>query len=270
MKASGALTTPSHSALKQALRPYWYRVLNAWRAAKSAAAGLAFDLFKRRATIDGLVFEVPRAVTDLAFRSRFLFNSHERDERTAVCQYLPADCTVLELGAGLGVVSCVINSRLHNRARHVAVEANPHLIDTIHINRDRNGMQFGVEHCVVTASGVGTFYLAPSISNSSRVDRGRAAITVPAISLTQLESKYAMRFDALVCDIEGGEQEFFADNPEFVARCRAVLIQFHPKLIGVGACDACRAALREGGLALVGTFGTNEAWVRARFTPQRA
>jgi FkbM family methyltransferase len=151
---------------------------------------------------------------------------------------------------------------LRDRRRHVAVEANPQLIDTIKDNRDRNSLAFAVEHGVVSNSNDGTFYLAPSISHGSRVDRGLSPIRVPTFSLADLERKYGWSFDAMVCDIEGGESEFFADNPGFSARCKAIVIQFHAKLIGEAACEACRKLLRESGLIQVGVYGTNEAWVR--------
>jgi FkbM family methyltransferase len=248
--------------VKNALRPYWYRLKNGWRHAKSSGRGLLFDLFNCEYRSDGMVFEVPREVTDLAFRSRFFSDSHERDEREGVRRHLPMDATVLELGAGLGVVSCLINSRMQDRKRHVAVEANPQLIETVRRNRDRNGLGFAIEHGVVAKSSNGTFFLAPSISNSSRVDRGRPGITVPTMTVADLEQKHDLRFDALVCDIEGGEAEFFADNPDFPARCRAIIIQFHPKMIGAEACDACRAMFGAAGLRQAGVFGSNEAWVR--------
>lgn len=250
------------SRIKDLLRPWWYRYRRFGRSLRAEMGGLAFDIVSRHYRTDGMSFQIPRDLTSREFRSRFFFDSHERDERDVIRGRLPEDATVLELGGGLGVVSCTVNSCLRDRERHVVVEANPELFGVLGENRDRNGAGFAIENCLVDDSGDGTFIIADSIAHSGTSYVNGKKIKVPTKSLAQIEARHNLQFDVLVSDIEGGEVTFFRQNPAFFARCRAVFIQFHEKRVGREACGECRAMLRDAGLTLVSCLGSNEAWLR--------
>src|SRR5689334_17446832 len=74
--------------------------------------GLIFDLRGGRFKANGCVFVIPKDITRRAFRSCFLTNAYEIDERNLVQKFVRADDSVLELGACLGVVSCITNKIL--------------------------------------------------------------------------------------------------------------------------------------------------------------
>jgi FkbM family methyltransferase len=63
-------------------------------------------------------------------------------ERHAVIQCIGPEHPVVELGAGIGVMSCVTNAVLHNPVRYVVVEANPRAIPTLRQNQDSNCCKF--------------------------------------------------------------------------------------------------------------------------------
>jgi hypothetical protein len=111
------------------------RVVNL--AAKYAAGGY-FDLWCKRYRTEGLSFEIPREQTTRAMRGRFAFDTYELPERELIRKYLPSNARVLELGGGIGVVSCLTNSLLRDKHAHVVVEANPLLIPFLESNRDLN------------------------------------------------------------------------------------------------------------------------------------
>ena len=244
------------------MRDAWYRValLRFW---KQYMAGLRFDLFVRVYRTEGLRFMIPRELTSRTHRARFLHDTHERDERELVRRHVRADATVLELGACLGVVSCVINRLLGDPRKQVSVEANPQLIPTLESNRDINGCRFGIENCLIKETSDGSFYVNDCFVMGSADDRRGEKILVPIDTVEALERKHALSFDTLFMDIQGGEHEFFRENAGLLARCKTVIYEGHPHIIGRAKCDECREMLTAAGLTLVERLGLVEAWAKA-------
>src|SRR6266705_4550319 len=123
--------------------------------------GLIFDLKGGRFHADGCVFSIPKDATTRAFRACFLTDKYEREERELIQKWLRQDDSVIELGACLGIVSCVTNKLLADKSRHVVVEGNPFCIPALHRNRELNQCGFLVENCAVSTRRDATFYLHP-------------------------------------------------------------------------------------------------------------
>ncbi len=109
--------------------------------------GVWFDLTGGRFRADGCEYVIPKDITSRAYRSCFLDGSYEAEERELIRTYLRPTDTVLELGACLGIVSCMTNKILADKSRHVVVEGNPFCIPSLHRNRDINKAGFLVENC---------------------------------------------------------------------------------------------------------------------------
>src|SRR5262245_30697328 len=105
---------------------------------KLLLSGIWATYVKKDYELDGLSFVIPQEMTDFKFRGRFVRGSYEKEERRHLKKYIDADATVLELGACLGVVSCLTNVLLTDPRKHVVVEANPLLISWIERNRELN------------------------------------------------------------------------------------------------------------------------------------
>lgn len=240
---------------------YWLRRIRFWR---QWWLGLVFDVFHGEYCTEGMRFQVPKWLMRRAHRARFLLDTHERDERDLVKRWLPADAVVLELGACLGVVSCVINRRLTVPAHHVAVEPNPQLQAVLLANRDTNGCAFGISDALVSRSSDGTFYLSEAIVMSSADQATGKPIQVPVTTVEVLEEKYSLRFNAIFMDIQGGELGFMRENPALLARCQCIILEFHPHIIGELACTECRTLMLAAGLAMVEKRGIVEAWACRR------
>ncbi len=248
--------------LWRGLRSAWYSAQEL-RFARYYVDGLLFDLLDKEYRTDGLVFHIPKEATRLAHRARFRRDTHERDERDMAKRHIHPDAVVLELGACLGVVSCVINRLLTDRRNQVAVEASPLLIDTLERNRDQNGCGFIVEQALVSRSSDGTFYLSDCFVMSSGDVPDGIRIQVPVTTVEQLEAKHGRRFDTVFMDIQGGEYGFFCENAALLSRLRTVILELHPHLIGEKRCQKCRDMLAMAGLVKVESLGLVEAWARA-------
>jgi FkbM family methyltransferase len=244
------------------LRRAWYGV-KALRFAGQYRDGLLFDLFRRDYATEGMVFTIPRSLTRRAHRARFWRDTHEREERALVKQHLPSDACVLELGACMGVVSGVINRRLSFPERHVAVEANPHLIAVLEGNRARNRLSFTIHSGLISRTSDGVFFLSDCFVMSSGDQAVGERVTVPVMTVDDLEAGLGRQFDAVFMDIQGGEEAFLWENPQLLRRCRCVILELHPHIIGSARCQHCRDMLAESGLTLKAGSGLVEVWARS-------
>jgi len=104
--------------------------------------------------------------------------------------------------------------------------------------------------------------LNDAIVKSSANERTDQSLSVPVCTVEALEAELGMTFDAVFMDIQGAEREFLGENPTLLSRCRSVILEFHPHIIGAAACEECRRMLRAAGLQLAEKRGLVEAWQR--------
>lgn len=224
--------------------------------------GWIFDLMGGRFRADGCTFTVPKDVTSRSYRSCFLWNTYEREERELVRKLIQPGDRVLELGACLGVVSCVTNRLLADPSAHVVVEGNPFCIATIQRNRKLNGAGFLIEHCAVSTQSEVTFYLHPVYIVGGTAQRiTNRPVRVPGKSLRQLEREHGP-FNALIMDIEGSELEVFEASADLLSSFRIIIVELHSWAIGESGVERCREILRECGLHPTAQAGITEAWQR--------
>jgi len=211
----------------------------------------------------GLRFTIPRDLTTLVYRARLLWHGREVPERTLCTRHIPRDATILELGGCIGFISCIVNRHLSAPSRHVVIEAHPALIPYLHANRDANAARFAIHHAVIGRESIAAFFLRdPYALGSSMVRRSGREISVPALTVDAVQAAHGWRFDTLICDIEGGEADFFNDNKVLTEKLRAVVLEFHPHIIGERRCQEIRALLTAAGLARKEVIGDVEAWAR--------
>ena len=224
--------------------------------------GLIFDLFVRRFRADGCIFEIPRTLTSIGYRSCFLKGNYESEERELIKSFIRPSDSVLEFGACLGIVSCVTNKILADKFRHVVVEGNPFCIPAIHRNRELNQCGFLVENCAVSNEHEVTFYLHPVyVVGGTTQRKSSRPVRVPARALSDFESRYGP-FTTLVMDIEGAELEIFEASQKFLDHYRVVIVELHEWAIGAEKVEACREILRRAGLKFQQRAGITEAWQR--------
>jgi FkbM family methyltransferase len=225
--------------------------------------GLIFDLRGGRFSADGCTFVIPKDLTSRAYRACFLRGDYEEEERGLIKQFVRSEDRVLELGACLGIVSCVTNRLLADRSAHVVVEGNPMLIPAIHRNRKLNDCGFLVENCAASTDRDVTFYLHPVyVVGGSTQRESNLPVRVPGRTIAELVERYGP-FSVLIIDVEGSEHDLFANNPSTLHSFRLVIAELHPWAIGEGQVHACRQMLESAGFKKVGACGLTEAWQRA-------
>ncbi len=160
-------------------------------------------------------------------------NRYEKGECEAVKRLVRAGDRVLELGAGIGLISSIA-ARVTGVERVVSVEANPELIEIIEETHRINGIS-NVEllNGVVTQASCAQhdFYLRKDFWGSSMEPDSRnyeSIASVPGMGLNDLLNE--VRPTVLIADIEGAELEVF--DTSALEGVRIAIIELHPKVYG--------------------------------------
>lgn len=195
---------------------------------KMFLGGVYFTHSKKVYKHNNLVIHVPFDQTDYIFRGRFFFNSYEEEEVRHLAKHLQPDAKVLELGACLGYVSCLTNTLLNDKSKHVVLEANPNLIPSIELNKKENKCSFHVENMVISKSDANDFYMHKLIVGGSSKRKTGNKITVKGIDFNTLILKYGFNFDTLIMDIEGGELDLLRNFQDDISRFKKIFVELHP------------------------------------------
>jgi FkbM family methyltransferase len=159
---------------------------------------------------------------------------YENKEIWMVEEYLDPELPVVELGGGLGVVSCVINRLLARPEHHIVVEANPYLIELLEENKKRNGSQFEIVPRAIGYSAQMIIHCSnrnPCLGNSFQ--QHDKQVNVKTTALRNLITKYDFRELSLVSDIEGAEAALFTNEIELLAeRVKLLIFEAHPEYVG--------------------------------------
>lgn len=184
----------------------------------------------------GVSLDLSNPYIDRNLRLRFLHDNHEWEEAELVDTHLPPSLDTIELGAGIGFLSCYIDARLEPEATQLAVEAHDGLIPTLRGNKDRNDGDFKMVHGAYSPAAdevkfhVDRDFRSGSLVRHADADNRVETITIDATDVQQLASEYGLSEFALVVDIEGGEYELLAAELEFLAAyCRLLVVEFHDR-----------------------------------------
>ncbi len=203
-------------------------------------------------------FRIDSPLISDPLKSRLLYGRYERTERELLRRHLNPSLPVVELGGGMGVVSCLVNARLENPRHHVVVEANPRMLPLIRSNRELNGAQFELLHGAIAYGAERVSLKADDDLLSSQVaDLG--AEHVPTLTLQSVIERFGFDRCTLVCDIEGSEIELVArEIATLRSRVAMIVIEEHPEY-----CDAESRSAMFGELAAAG-FATLDTLRKVR------
>lgn len=228
----------------------------------SVLRGLLFIAKGCRYETDGCRFIVPRKLISLPMLAQYHSDVYEEHERALVREHVRPDDKVLELGGCIGVVACVTERLLTDKAAtHVVVEANPNLIPWLLKNLSRNDAQSIVEFCAIAEGNVIAFNLNDRIDKGSLFEKGSNTVSVPCRTIMDLEQKYG-EFNTLVMDIQGAEIEVLKIAGDLLNHYRLLVIEWHEYITGAESIESSKAMLTRYGFTLSKQIGPVEAWER--------
>ena len=187
-------------------------------------------------------------------------NVFEVDEQILAKQYIEKDFIVLELGARYGTVSYAINSNLAAKTNHVAVEPDPTVWDALEHNLRVNNCQTHVVHGFISREKLGLVLAGYSGYGSTFTKDGDGVFYPECFTLEDIETKYNLKFNALVADCEGGLEIFLNENPKLYTDLKFIMFEAdYPD-----KCDynKIRARLAENGFQEVEVHGIQNVWKR--------
>jgi FkbM family methyltransferase len=164
--------------------------------------------------------------------------AYARDELRLIRMVLSPDDVVLEIGAGLGVISAYCAMQLGSD-RVFAFEANPDLEPCIRETYTLNRVEPTLEMCAVRASaGRVTLYRTKRLFSSSGLPNAEP-IEVPGKALSYIVEK--IRPTLLIVDAEGAEGELFDRAP--LPGVSKIVMELHERVIGKDKAGKVRSAL---------------------------
>ena len=191
-----------------------------------------------------------------------LRGTYESDECELLAGILEPDDTILEVGAGLGVISTLCARRVGSE-RVFAYEANPDLERRIRETWALNGVRPTLTVCAIGAEkGEIVFYRDAHLWSSSVIPStpDMRPVRVPQRSLSS-EAAHA-RPTLLIVDAEGAERDLF--RGAVLPSVTRIVVELHQRLIGREGVERVRADLAGLGFVEDATLSRGEQLVLRR------
>lgn len=199
-----------------------------WRLLYAAKAELLNDY---TISIHGVTIDLATDALSAPMRRKLRTRRYEAVETEFIRSYLDASRPTIDLGAGIGYTTCLVDEHTDEGVGVVGVEANGRLMPVIERTRQLNDAEFDVVHAAYSADGdTIDLQLTDKYWGTSRYgEDDNAKITVPASSLEELleQTTISTPFQ-LVADIEGSEAELIENEANLLQTgCSRVIMEFH-------------------------------------------
>jgi FkbM family methyltransferase len=196
---------------KTVIRKYYY-----WRAPSVA-------------NLNGVDLVLTDPVINEAMQAEIARGQYEQEEVKLADTYIKRDMDIVELGAGIGFVSCYIDTTTDADHSHIAVEANKDLLSLVEDHRNYNRCEFELVHAAYSTQE-GSVYLSVdgSFWNGSLYRKGDTLGPIGTTTIRQLVDRFDLSDIALIVDIEGAEADLLQNEMDVLEEhCQLLIIEFH-------------------------------------------
>lgn len=204
-------------------------------------------VWPRSVMIDDVPFRVQKEPYTVGTKKLLAFGTdkYEAEERLLVKRFVTPGMSVLELGTSIGVLSSIIAERIGPSGNPISVEASSEIgeYSKSWIEREYPWVQ------VVIGAGLPVWDSTPLLLSVGGFDGSRGSlggavmfrksdenIPVSPVSpagkiwdISQLSEKSPVPFEALIVDIEGGEEEIAGVTLSFPKSLQWVMVELHPE-----------------------------------------
>lgn len=199
---------------------------------------LLFDLkskFLHKSVVDlnGVFICINDDIFTSTMRRRLWEGRYEIAEANLIESHLNKNLPAIDLGAGIGYTTCLLDQNIIDSTSVVAVEANNKLIPALNQTKYLNNANYEVVHSAYHYKKENIdFYVAQNFWSSSQHNRdgkNQKKVSVPAISLEDLLETLDLNSPVqLVVDIEGAEHDLLHYELDTVKEnCELLIIEFH-------------------------------------------
>ena len=226
-------------------------------------------VFGDRIPFYGCIIDVGHARMSPGTKASIFFRLYERAEATFVRRYLPSGTDVIELGAGIGVVTTQV---CRNAGRVISVEADRDLFGLLERTTAENCPgHVDVVNAAVAYNRVSdplvrfvkdSYHLGGRLAAPEQLAIDSAE--VPCVTLKSLLELYDIGEFCLVSDIEGAEAGIFLEDEVSLAHCTWMIIELHPTTFRGTRYDvpALSELIEACGFTEVDRYGANFVFVR--------
>ena len=201
---------------------------------------------------------------------------YETDERRLVQDFVHPGDRVLEVGASSGIISSFLWRQVGLGGRVISVEGNGQLKGFFGQVLKANGFNGewieAVAYPVWSADVPAAFRakhftlsentLSSSVAAQSVESERTSAIGPEVLSLRQIAERTGCSPNVLVADVEGAEAVWCDTSPLLPGTIRTVIVEIHPRLIGMSAAGSAVQALVDEGFQVSGISGACFAMTR--------
>ena len=217
------------------------------------------ERFGNMARVDGVTIHLDNRLLPPFFKGTIIAGIYEKGERQIIQKYLPNGEPVIELGASIGVVSCVVNRKLISPGQHVVVEASSELIPTLTKNRDINGCQFTIIEAAIAYGSDSVTFFSNGLSLVGSIYGEGHTMEVPAKTLQSIAEEAGFRHFTLICDIEGSEIGLLEHEMDFIREhVGVILMETHDETpYGDDGVKLVLEKLADNGFEMIDSIRTN-------------
>lgn len=183
----------------------------------------------KRLNYNGVRFDLSFEVISTEIREAIAEEWYEAHEARLIEEYLPPATDVIELGAGIGYVSCVIDSVVADERTQIAVEPNPAVIPVLKRTKQLNKADYTIyEYAYASTTNSVALTLTDAFWTATTHTDQRDVGSIQAVSLETICEQQDLTTFSLIVDIEGAEYELFCTElPLLEKRCRLLIVEYH-------------------------------------------
>jgi FkbM family methyltransferase len=213
----------------------------------------------KRLRIDGVLIDTRADVTPRSIRTALFKGTYEAPERQLVGALIEPTDRVLEIGAGIGMVS-LLCAKICGPENVLSYEANGTVEPIIRNNYALNGWSPNLRMKAITTDGSDvTFYVDSNVISSSLLDRKKGGpVTVRSDSLKEAIADFSP--SVIVMDVEGAEIDLLKKTS--LDDVSKIIVELHPHIVGEAAVDSLRDHLRRQGFDEVRYLHKTACYVR--------
>lgn len=207
-------------------------------------------------SVDGIRVCADPSVVSKGIQKALYREDYELSERILISKALVPGDRVLEIGAGIGLVS-LICARICGPGAVLSYEPNSRAAEAIRLNFRLNGIEPNLRVRAVTSSGgVTNLFINENIFSSSLFQRDSASVArVEADSISCVLGEFEP--NVIVMDAEGIETELLPQVAN--SAVRKVIVELHPHIVGENAISSVLGSLASGGFMIKEKLG-KVAW----------
>lgn len=184
-------------------------------------------------SINGVTLDMSSNILTEDTKRRIWLGKYEQEETELIKEHLHPNLPVIDIGAGIGYTTALIDMHTNESTTVIGLEANPNLLPMLQRTKELNNSDFIAENKAYDShrDSVDISIAADHRASSTYKDQKteQSVVNVPAESVEGLIKSYDFTEPLqLVVDIEGGEHNLIQNEAEILASaCRKLIIEFH-------------------------------------------